>query len=357
MLIDISSDNVTQPTAEMRAAMQQAQGRGYGVPYDRFTEELEAIAASLCGKEAALIMPTGTQANLVAILSHTEPAQEVILGPDSHIYEQELGGAAAIAGVMIKTWASAGIPSTQILSDAIQPDYRFPTKASPQPALVCLENSHNASGGTVISAQEMHDLAQIIHEAGLKLHVDGARIFNAAASLQIDPAELCEPVDSLIFSLDKCLSAPFGAMLLGSKQMITQARHYRRMLGGYTRKIGIFAAAGIIALKEMRQQVVEDNQRAASLSKRLHQLNGITINPYPISTNLVMIDLSSLKFDPQAFTKRLQREYQVIAHIYGKHIVRLAIHRHIGKEEEEHIASAIENCLKMMIEDESCRAR
>jgi threonine aldolase len=289
-------------------------------------------------------------------LRQTEPAQEVILGPDSHIYEQELGGAAAIAGVMIKTWANAGIPSTQNLSDTIQPDYRFPTKASPQPALVCLENSHNASGGTVISAQEMHDLAQVIHEAGLKLHLDGARIFNAAASLQIDPAELCEPADSLIFSLDKCLSAPFGAMLLGSKQMITKARHYRRMLGGYTRKIAIFAAAGVIALEKMRDRVSEDNQRAASLGELLHKIECIRLEPYPIPTNLIMIDLSSLKLDPQAFVERLQREYQVIAHIYGKHIVRLAIHRHIGKEEQEHIASAIESCLSMMIEANGSRA-
>jgi len=349
MLIDISSDNVTQPTEEMRCAMQEAQARGYGILHDTITEELEEMAAKLCRKEAALLMPSGTQANLVAILSQTEPGCEVVLGPDSHIQTQELGGAGFIAGVMIKTWAGTGIPSTQIITDAIDPTFGFPSLASPQPKLVCLENSHNASGGKVISTQEMGELTKVIHSAGLKVHLDGARIFNAAASLQVDPAELCEPVDSLIFSLDKCLSAPFGAMLLGSKQLISEARHYRRMLGGYTRKIGILAAAGIIALKEMRQRVGKDNQRAASLGKRLYRLDGITIDPYPIPSNLIMIDLSPSRLAPQVFVDRLQDDYQIVTHIYGKHLVRLAIHRHIGQEEEVYIVDAVKDCLDKMI--------
>ena len=345
MIIDVSSDNVTQPTNEMREAMRQAEVLGFGVPEDRITAQLEAYAADLTGKEAALFMPTGTQANLVAILSHTEPGQEVIVGPDSHIYEQELGGAGAIAGVMIKTWSMPGIPSARILQEALQPVYRFPTIASPRPALVCLENSHNAAGGTVISVNEMGRLCEIAREAAPKIHLDGARIFNVAASLNTTVRELTACVDSVMFSLDKCLSAPFGALLCGSTEMITKAQRSRRMLGGYTRKTGIFASAGLVALEKMRARVAQDNLRAASLGARLHALEELIVKPFPIPTNLILIDLSPLGIEPQEFVDRLKENYQIAAHIYGRHVVRFAIHRHIGLEEEERIITAVADLL------------
>lgn len=346
MIIDISSDNVTQPTGEMREAMRQADVLGFGVPEDQITVRLEEHAADITGKEAAVLMPTGTQANLVAILCQSEPYQEVIVGPDSHIYEQELGGAGGVAGVMLKTWANPGTPYARVLHDAVQPSYRFPTIASPKPALVCLENSHNASGGTVISVEDMRQLCEIIWEVVPKIHLDGARIFNAAASLHTDVKELLVGVDTVMFSLDKCLSAPFGAMLCGSAETISRARKLRRMLGGYTRKIGIFAAAGLVALEKMRGRIVEDNSRAASLGARLNALEGLVVEPFPIPTNLIMIRLSAIGVEPQEFVDRLKRDYGIASHIYGRYVVRFAIHRHIGLDEENRIASAVEELLK-----------
>jgi threonine aldolase len=206
-MIDISSDNVTLPTAEMREAIRQAEGLGYGMLEDKVVVRLEGLAAEITGKQAAILMPTGTQANLVAILSQSEPFQEVIVGPDSHIYEQELGGVGGLAGVMIKTWAVPGIPSAGVLKEAVEPVYRFPTTASPKSALVCLENSHNASGGTVISLEQMTQLCDVAREVVPRIHLDGARIFNVAASLRTTVKELSEGADTVMFSLDKCLSA------------------------------------------------------------------------------------------------------------------------------------------------------
>jgi len=342
MIIDVSSDNVTQPTAEMREAMRQAEVHGFGVPNDKIIDQLEELAADITGKEDAILMPTGTQANLVAILSQTEPYQEVIVGPDSHIYEQELGGVGAIAGVMIKTWASPGIPSASILQETVQPSYRFPTIASPKPTLVCLENSHNASGGTLISVGKMRELCRVAREAVPKIHLDGARIFNAAASAQTTVRDLSEGADTIMFSLDKCLSAPFGAMLCGPTETIARARRLRRMLGGYIRKAAILAAAGLIALEKMTQRVVEDNSRAASIAARLIAIEGLIVDPYPVPTNLIMINLSTLGVDPQVFAESLKENYGIASHVYGRYMVRFAVHRHIGLKEENYIASAVE---------------
>jgi threonine aldolase len=355
MIIDVSSDNVTQPTGEMWEAMSQAEVLGFGVPEDRITAHLEAHAAKITGKEAALLLPTGTQANLVAILCQSEPYQEVIVGPDSHIYEQELGGAGAIAGVMVKTWGSAGIPSASVLQDLVHPSYRFPTIASPKPALVCLENPHNASGGTIISGEKMREFSGIIRSMVPRIHLDGARIFNAAASMQTSVRELVQGADSVMFSLDKCLSAPFGAMLCGSAEMVRRARKMRRMLGGYTRKIGIYAAAGVVALEKMRARVGEDNTRATSLGARLNALEGLVVDPFPIPTNLIMVNLSALGVEPENFVDRLKIVYGIASHIYGRDVVRFAVHRHIGLDEENYIVSAVEALINSLESESSTR--
>ena len=348
MIIDVSSDNVTQPTSEMREAMHHADLIGYGVPEDRLQARLEGLAAEITGKEATLLMPTGTQANLAAILCQSEPGQEVVVGPDSHIYEQELGGAGAIGGVMIRTWGSPGIPGLDAIQDAVEPGYRFPTTASPELALVCLENSHNASGGTVISPETMRALCEVIRRKAPKIHLDGARIFNSAAAVQAEVWDLVEGADSVMFSLDKGLSAPFGAMLCGTAELVDQARKRRRMLGGYIRKIGIYAAAGLVALQEMRDRIAEDNRRAASLGARLKRLQGISLLQDPIPTNLIMIDVSDVGVEPDEFVARLKEEYGILCHVYGRDVVRIAVHRHIGLEQEQIIAQAIEALLERL---------
>jgi len=350
-MIDISSDNVTQPTAEMCEAMRQAVGLDFGDLEEKVIARLEDLAAEITGKQAAILMPTGTQANLVAILCQSEPYQEVIVGPDSHIYEQELGGAGGLAGVMIKTWAVPGIPSAGVLKGAVEPGYRFPTIASPKPALVCLENSHNASGGTVISLGHMKQLCDVAREVVPRIHLDGARIFNVAASLQTTVKELSEGADTVMFSLDKCLSAPFGALLCGSADTIDKAHRFRRMLGGYIRKVGILAAAGVVALETMTHRVVEDNFRAASLAARLKTIEGLVIDPYPVPTNLIMINLSTSGVAPKKFVESLKVNYRIVSHIYGRNVVRFAIHRHIGIEEETYIALSVEKLVQILRND------
>ncbi len=341
MVIDVSSDNVTQPTEAMREAMGSGQVAGYGVQGDPLVQRLEATAAQLLGKEAALLFPTGTQANLAAILCQAQRTQEVILGGDSHIYEQELGGAGAVAGVMVKTWLGEAFPSPAALQAIIAPEYRFATMATPKPALVCFENSHNASGSHVLAAAPMLALCAVARAAGMRVHLDGARIFNAAAALNCRAADLAAGVDTVMFSLDKGLSAPYGAVLCGPAETIAEARRWRRLLGGQARQAGLMAAAGLVALETMRPHLAEDNACAQAIAARLHAVDGLSVQPFPAPSNLVMLDLRPLGVSPQVFVEQLEAQAGVRAHVYGQHHVRLAIHRHIGPLEAETIVTSI----------------
>lgn len=348
MLIDVSSDNVTQPTDAMRDAMRSAQLAGYGTVGDPSTKRLEELAAEIFGKEAALLLPSGTQANLVAILCQAQRSQEVILGSDSHIYEQELGGAGAVAGVMLKTWPGEGFPSPEALQGVVSPLFRFPTTASPKPVLICFENTHNASGGTLFAAEQMRGLCAVAREANLRIHLDGARIFNAAAALGCRVLDLAAGVDTVMFSLDKGLSAPYGAVLCGPADTIAEARRWRRLLGGHARQAGLLAAAGVVALGEMRERIGEDNVRAQSIGTRLHLLDGVRVQPYPVPSNLVMLDLRALGAAPRLFVEQLEVIYGVRAHIYGRHLVRFAIHRHIGPDEADAIVAAVAGLVRQI---------
>ncbi|MEE2659851.1 MAG: GntG family PLP-dependent aldolase [Candidatus Latescibacterota bacterium] len=339
MRVDVSSDTATEPSAEMRDAMATARAKPRSSS-DNEVGRLQALGADLLGKEAGLYMPTGTQANLVAILSHTAPSQEVLLGQDSHIYEQEVGGAAALAGVMLRTWPEGGVPTPTELTEAIDPAHRFPTSAAPEPALLCLENSHNASGGRVIHVEEMIELCSIARRRFPAVHLDGARIFNAAAAAGVSAHRLADPVDSVSISLDKGLSAPMGALLMGSSEFIVRATRWRRMLGGYMRKAEIMAAAGVVALERMVGQLELDNRRAARIGEHLVSV-GLGVQPYPVQTNLLMLDTHEFGIEPQSFVDRLDEDYGILAHVYGRRLVRLAIHRHVRDDEEEAIVAGV----------------
>lgn len=340
-MIDVFSDNVTKPTPEMIDAM--ARVIKSGESDDKLIQQLEDLAAEVVAKEAALLMPTATQGNLVAILCQADRGQEVIMGPDSHIYESEMGGAGIVGGVMVKTWNGKGTPSVQAFCDVCDPDFRYSNGSYPRSALICLENAHNSAGGEVISQSKMYELCTIARKTIPKIHLDGARIFNAAASLHTTAKELTAEVDTVVFSLDKGLSAPYGALLCGPEAIITKAKEWRRLLGGFVRKAGILAAAGIVAVEKMIDRVGEDNARASSIGNKLATIKGLIVDPYPVPSNLVMLSIKNLSINPLEFVARLEKEYGIRAHIFGRQTIRLAVHRHIGEKEEIIIVESIKD--------------
>lgn len=347
-MIDVYSDNVTLPTPEMLEVMARVQGEGK--PIRNYSADLEELAAEKLGKERAIFMPTATQCNLVALLCQVERSEEAILGAHSHIYESEYGGAAAVGGIMMKTWNEDGIPSPETVQRFCLPDFRYRNGAHPKPALLCLENTHNISGGTVISRSQTKELCSIARKVVRAVHLDGARIWNAAAATGASPKELAESVDTVTISLDKALSAPYGALLCGPASTIEQSSRWRRMLGGFVRKASVMAVAGIFALENMVDRVIEDNCRAAEIGDRLVSLPCLEIDPYPIPSNIIMMNLSGLAIDPTEFVKRLETNYGVRAHIFGRQVVRLAIHRHIGPREADVIVSAISEIVRSSLE-------
>jgi threonine aldolase len=187
----------------------------------------------------------------------------------------------------------------------------------------------------------MGELGEAAKEAGLAVHLDGARIFNAAAALRVDAAVLTQEADTVTVSLDKCLSAPYGAILCGSAATMSEARRWRRMLGGHVRKVGMMASAGLVAFERMIDRIAEDNARADSIARRLNEIEGLVLDPYPAPSNLVMLDVRHLGVEPEAFVMRLEEDYGVRSHVYGRHRVRFAVHRHIGPAEADMVVTAV----------------
>lgn len=274
-IIDLRSDTQTLPTEEMIQAMANAElGDDVGRE-DPTVRKLEELAASVVGKEAALFVPSGTMGNLIAMRVHTHPGEGVIVERDSHIYYYETGGLCTICGLtpfLIR--GRYGAIDTDDLEEAIRPkNIHFP-----HTTLVCYENTHNRAGGTVISVEVSRKIYDAAKRRGLAVHLDGARIFNAAAFLAVDPKILTANADSVMFCLSKGLSAPVGSMLTGTETFIQEARHVRKMLGGGMRQAGVLAAAGIVALTKMRQRLHEDHETAALLARRLIEIPGISID-------------------------------------------------------------------------------
>lgn len=301
--IDLRSDTVTEPTQEMRRAMADAQVGDDGYGEDVTVNRLESLAAEMLGKESALYVPSGTMGNLVALMTHTRHGDEVILDAKSHIYEYELGGMSAIAGTSPRPLPfDKGRLAPDLLREAI----RAPYMLHPPATLLCLENSHNQAGGTVVTSHQMGEIADVAREYGLKIHLDGARIFNAATALGIDVRELTRPVDSVMFCFSKGLSAPVGSALVGGKEFIKEARRIRRMLGGGMRQVGVLAAAAIVALETMVGRLSEDHANAQLLAEGLAAIDDAIIDPDTVQTNIVNCDVSALGHDTDSFIQVLQ---------------------------------------------------
>jgi threonine aldolase len=286
--IDLRSDTVTHPTAEMRAAMAVAQVGDDVYGEDPTINELETMSARLMGKEAALFTASGTMSNLLAVLTHTHRGQEIILGSEAHVFWYEVGGAAALGGVMVRTVQNE--PNAEMKLDAIEAAIRTENIHYPPTSLLCLENTHNRCGGAVLSVDYMTAAADIAHHHGVKVHLDGARIFNAAIAIGVPASLLAGSVDSVSFCLSKGLSAPVGSLLCGSRDFINRARKYRKMVGGGMRQAGILAAAGIVALNTCIERLAEDHANARRLAVGLARIPGIAVSGTP-ATNIVMFQL------------------------------------------------------------------
>lgn len=283
--IDLRSDTVTQPDAAMRRAMAEAEVGDDVFGDDPSVNRLEALAAERTGKEGAVFVPSGTMANLVAVLSHTSPTDEVLLGNESHIFNYEVAGAARVGGVQLRPLPNdAGGGLTE---EAIREAIREPNIHAPRTALLCLENTHNRCGGAVLTAATTTALAAIAHDAGATVHLDGARIFNAEVASATPAAELAAPADSVSFCLSKGLACPVGSVLCGPHDLIERARRERKMLGGGMRQAGVLAAAGIHALGNNIERLAEDHANARTLAEGLERLGPFAVETP--ATNIVVL--------------------------------------------------------------------
>ena len=290
-IIDLRSDTVTKPTPEMRDAMAKAEVGDDVYGDDPTVNKLQDMAAEITGKEAGLFVPSGTMGNLAAILTHCQRGDEVILGQKNHTFLFEAGGISALGG--IHSYQLQNQSDGSLLMADVEAAIRVDDPHDPITRLVCLENTHNRCAGTVQSPIYTRQLADFAHSRKLKVHLDGARLFNAAAALGVPARELTDPVDSVTFCLSKGLCAPVGSVLCGEKDFIKKANRARKMLGGGMRQAGILAAAGIIALQKMVGRLREDHKRASDLAEGLSENAGIILDMGSPATNMVFFSLTS----------------------------------------------------------------
>ncbi len=345
-VIDLRSDTVTHPTPEMRRAVFEAEVGDDVYREDPTINRLEAMAAERMGKEAALLTTSGTQGNLVAVLTHTIRGNEIILGSEAHILWYEVGGAAALGGVVMRT-----LPNDKhgrLDPNDIERAIREKQIHFPESTLLCLENTHNRCGGAVLTADYTDEVCNLAHGYGLKVHLDGARIFNAAVALGVPAHVLARNVDSVSFCLSKGLSAPVGSLLCGSKDFIDRARKFRKMLGGGMRQAGIIAAAGIVALETMVDRLRQDHDNAKRLARGLAHIKGITLAQDDIPTNIVMFDLSpELSF--KEFAEELKKEGVKVGS-RGGNLCRAVTHCMISPEDVDEALTRIETVCKKLIQ-------
>jgi threonine aldolase len=326
--IDLRSDTVTQPTPEMRAAMASAEVGDDVYSEDPTINRLEQRAAEVFGREAALFVPTGTMGNQIAIRLHTTHGQEVLCESRAHIFDWEMGMVAAFSGCLLRTaFAQDGILRWEQIKTLIGPKIYY----RQQPGLISLENTHNMAGGIVTPLPVLEEIWAGAREAGLPVHLDGARVFHAAEFLGISVAELTAGFDSVMFCLSKGLCAPVGSMLVGSAEFIRKARSVRKALGGGMRQAGILAAAGLIALEQMPTRLGEDHANARLLAKAVASVPQVELDLHTIQTNIVIFNLREGR-DANAAV-RAMKERGVLSSAIGPHSIRFVTHRDVSPED------------------------
>ncbi len=320
--VDLRSDTVTKPTPEMRQAMAEAEVGDDVYGEDPTVNKLQARAAEIFGREAALFVPSGSMGNLISIKVWTQPGDEVICEQRGHINQYEMASMSAIAGCLPRTTFSAdGILSWDRIEPLIRPKVYYAS----QTALVALENTHNMAGGTVYPPEIAADICERAHDAGLPVHLDGARIFNAAVALGRSVAELTQKFDSVMFCLSKGLGAPVGSMVVGSRQFVEKAHVYRKLLGGGMRQAGVLAAAGLVALDKSPQRLHIDHENARYLAEGLAQLLGISLDPKKVQTNIVIFDVRGTGRTAAEMSEEL-RKRKILAGPTDKYSIRMVTH-------------------------------
>ena len=328
-IIDLRSDTVTRPTAEMRRAMAEAKVGDDVYGEDPSVNRLEQRAAEIFDREAALFVPTGTMGNQIAIKVHTRHGQEIICEERAHIINLESATMAAFSGCMPRPiYGEDGFLTWPQIKRRIAPRIYYRA----QTGLIVLENTTNLAGGTIFPQSDADEICDRAHEVGLPVHLDGARIFNAAAATDKTVVELSRKFDSVMFCLSKGLAAPVGSMLLGSKSFIEKGRVYRKAMGGGMRQAGILAAAGLIALEKMPARLKEDHDNARLLAEGLAQIPGIKIDPSKSPTNILVFDIGETGMDATQFNQELAKR-NVLANAIGPELMRFVTHLDVSRED------------------------
>ena len=327
-VIDLRSDTVTKPTDEMRRAMYEAEVGDDVYGEDPSINQLQERAAELLGKEAGLLMASGTMSNLVAALTYCQRGDEIVMGDQAHMFWNESAGASALAGAQVRLVPNddQGRIDPADLAAAIRPRGNV---HMPPTTLVCLENTHNRCSGGVLTPEDTARVAEVAHAAGAKVHLDGARIFNAAVSLEVPASELVKDVDDVSFCLSKALSCPVGSVLCGSNEFIEDALKWRKMVGGGMRQAGVLAAAGLVALDSMVERLADDHANARRLAQGLANVDGLGLDADSIQSNIVIFDVDQAIGSAADLAAALDRE-GVLVSSPGPNSIRMVTHRHIS---------------------------
>jgi len=341
--VDLRSDTVTLPTAEMRKAIFDAALGDDVFTEDRTVNKLQELTAQRLGMEDALLVSSGTMGNLVSVLTHCARGEEIILGDTSHIFLNEAGGISALGGVFPHTLPNQ--PDGTLKLEDIENAIRAENIHFPHTRLICLENTHNRCYGAALTAQYTASVVLLARNRGLFVHLDGSRIFNAACALGIDVRELTSGVDSVNVCLSKGLSAPVGSLVCGSRDFIARARRVRKMLGGGMRQAGIIAAAGIVAIENMVDRLVQDHENARILAEGIATIPGLAAEPKRVQTNIVYLNLLAPNFTDGEFLTQLAANGVKLLHT-GPARFRMVTHYGIDRDAIDRALTALSNVMK-----------
>jgi threonine aldolase len=329
--IDLRSDTVTRPTSAMRKAMAEAKVGDDVFGEDPTVNALQAKVAKILGKEASIFVPSGTMGNQLAIKSHTQPGDEVIIEATSHPYNFEGGASAVLSAVQFYCLRGVrGILDASQFEEAIRPDdHHFPVTK-----LICLENTHNRGGGTIYPLQKIAEISRFARSKGLLVHLDGARLWNASVASGIKPHKYAQWADSVSVCLSKGLGAPVGSLVAGTKPFVERVHRFRKMFGGGMRQVGILAAAGIYALDHHIERLKEDHGNAKRLALGLSEIQGVSIEPEHVETNIVIFDIAERGMTAAQVRDEMKKK-GVLIHPFGKTLIRLVTHLDVSKENIE----------------------
>ena len=347
--IDLRSDTVTRPSPAMRRAMAEAEVGDDVFLEDPTINRLQERAATVFGREAALFVPSGSMGNLTSVIAHVRPGQEVVCEANGHIYNYEMGALSALAGALPRIVnGEDGLLSWDVIAPAIRPKVYY----RPQTALICLENTVNMAGGTVYPTHVADDICDRAHSAGIRVHLDGARVFNAATYLREDVAEMTRKFDSVQFCLSKGLGAPVGSVIVSTREFIERCRSIRKMLGGGMRQAGVLAAAGLLALEHGPKRLQEDHDNAQLLARRLAEVPGLALDPRKVQTNIVIFSVKPSGLSSAEFLTRLAAQQVLAVPVDGER-VRMVTHLDVTRNDVERAAEIVGSVLSTAVSSTS----